>query len=164
MKYLNKIKKPFKRIYVIIGNICYNIKYLCTKNINIEISERLVIVDNLDVLYYDLDDKVNNLSNDIEDKCDDYQVEDIISNMVGCVDDFLTYDDEIINDIKDDLKKVGTLLEVLKDNNDLLMNKYNDTNDVDEYGNSIERSYDVLVDDIIESIINRLTQIRNIVE
>ena len=156
MKYLNKIKKPFKRIYVIIGNICYNIKYLCTKNINIEISERLVIVDNLDVLYYDLDDKVNNLSNDIEDKCDDYQVEDIISNMVGCVDDFLTYDDDIINDIKDDIKKVGELLEVLKDNNDLLMNKYNDTNDVDEYGNSIERSYDVLVDDIIESIINRL--------
>ena len=208
---INKITKPFKRIYVIIGNICYNIKYLCTTNINIEL-------DNNDDKIYNLQDCINKLSNritdmdariddvtnDVDDKCDIYQVEDIIYNQIGCVDDFVTYDD--MNDIKDDIKGItetklytnlknrndkindviNAKLEVIENhlkaewskiddvNIDLFYDKYNsclvnkvieeisnfkvketkiDTNQ----GNYSIKEWDLLVNQVVDDIVNRLT-------
>ena len=188
-----------------------NIKYLCTRSINIEL-------DNNDDKVYNLQDCINKLSNritdmdariddvtnDVDDKCDIYQVEDIIYNQIGCVDDFVTYDD--MNDIKDDIKGItetklytnlknrndkindviNAKLEVIENhlkaewskiddvNIDLFYDKYNsclvnkvideisnfkvketkiDTNQ----GNYSIKEWDLLVNQVVDDIVNRLT-------
>ena len=188
---INKITKPFKRIYVIIGNICYNIKYLCTTNINIELDNNddkiynlQDCVDKLSNRITDMDARIDDVTNDVDDKCDIYQVEDIIYNQIGCVDDLLTYDSEVINDIKDDIKDIEKHLKTewnkIDDVNiDLFYDKYNsclvnkvieeisnfkvkeikiDTNQ----GNYSIKEWNLLVnqvvDDVVKIIINRLNE------
>ena len=155
MKYINKIKSIVLRLY-------NNIKYILTSDL-VEL-DMLDVVD--DRVHY-LEDKISTLLNDVDniestldDKCDEYQVEDVIYNQVGSVDDLATYDD--INDIKDDLKEVGELLEVLNNNN-------NDVNDIKEHLKTdwskiddinIDLFYDkynlCLVNKVIEEIIIKL--------
>ena len=188
---INKITKPFKRIYVIIGNICYNIKYLCTTNINIELDnndDRIYnlqdCINKLSSRITDMDARIDDVTNDVDDKCDIYQVEDIIYNQIGCVDDLLTYDSEVINDIKDDIKDIEKHLKTewnkIDDVNiDLFYDKYNsclvnkvieeisnfkvkeikiDTNQ----GNYSIKEWNLLVnqvvDDVVKIIINRLNE------
>ena len=149
---INKITKPFKRIYVIIGNICYNIKYLCTTNINIELDNNddkiynlQECIDKLSNRITDMDARIDDVTNDVDDKCDIYQVEDIIYNQIGCVDDFVTYDD--MNDIKGDIKEIN--------------NKLNDINNVVDDNIFIDNNErHALIDDVIETIINRLKYIK----
>ena len=155
MKYINKIKSIVLRLY-------NNIKYILTSDL-VELDMRDVVDDRV---HY-LEDKISTLLNDVDniestldDKCDEYQVEDVIYNQVGSVDDLATYDD--INDIKDDLKEVGELLEVLNNNN-------NDVNDIKEHLKTdwskiddinIDLFYDkynlCLVNKVIEEIIIKL--------
>ena len=155
MKYINKIKSIVLRLY-------NNIKYILTSDL-VEL-DMLDVVD--DRVHY-LEDKISTLLNDVDniestldDKCDEYQVEDVIYNQVGSVDDLATYD--YINDIKDYLKEVGELLEVLNNNN-------NDVNDIKEHLKTdwskiddinIDLFYDkynlCLVNKVIEEIIIKL--------
>ena len=130
----NNVKLPFKRVFVTIGNICYNIKFLCTKNIEIELINIMMdntklksrvsrIFDNIDI--DGIEDRIYSLENDMEDKQTEYQVEDIIYNQVGCVDDLATYDD--INDVKDDIKEINKKLKIIIDE-DLKVIEYKNDN------------------------------------
>ena len=160
----NNVKLPFKRVFVTIGNICYNIKFLCTKNIEIELINIMMdntklksrvsrIFDNIDI--DGIEDRIYSLENDMEDKQTEYQVEDIIYNQVGCVDDLATYDD--INDVKDDIKEINKKLKIIIDEDlkviedKLVDNNDNTNNSID---NLIER--DLLINECIKTIISRL--------
>ena len=101
MKYINKIKSIVLRLY-------NNIKYILCNNLN-----ELDIIDNIDDRLYSLDDRVSNMSSELDDKCDEYQVEDVIYNQFGSVDDLATYDD--INDVKDDIKEINKKLNTIID-------------------------------------------------
>jgi hypothetical protein len=138
------IYKLFKRIYVIIGNICYNVKYLCSKNIEIELD----IIDNMDDKIYNLQDCIDKLSNDIDDKVNEYDMEDII--------DILRDD---INDIKDDIEtiRLDNILDIDQD-----IKKHNkrieeiEKNINNSGGGWIKGDYNVLIEDVIKTIINKL--------
>ena len=125
MKYIKKIRLSgfgynINRIvnnYIMlpIARIFSNIKYILT--------HELVNLDMLDVVddrLHHIEDKtstllndVDNLECDINEKCDEYQVEDVIYNQFGSVEDFITYDDlcEVKDDIKDINKKLNTIID-----------------------------------------------------
>ena len=125
-----------------------NIKYLCTRSINIEL-------DNNDDKVYNLQDCINKLSKRIDDinddiygKCDDLdnRVDEIVYN----VDDKMTYDDVIDcidnnpdYDLQEDVKKIKETMELLKDNTS------NEAYDIMEQ--------DLIIEAVINVIINRLS-------
>ena len=136
MKHINKMIYKLKMIYK-------NIKYiLCDEIVN----------------YDDVIDKINitidDVTNDIENKCDEYQVEDIIYNLMGSSDDYLKYDDINIEDVlkcQDDVK-------VLKYKIHDINNDNNDNND--SIDSLIER--DLLISEVIKTIINKLEDNENV--
>ena len=76
MKYINKIKSALLTIY-------NNIKYISCNDLEY------------------LDEKIHDVSSELDDKCDNYDVEDIINSNIGCVDDLLTqYDLDDIETIE----------------------------------------------------------------
>ena len=174
---INKITKPFKRIYVIIGNICYYIKYLCTTNINIELDnkdDRIYnlqdCINKLSSRITDMDARIDDVTNDVDDKCEIYQVEDIIYNQIGCVDDLATYDDinevkgdtqVLKDDLKNDVKYLTAYCKELKQ--DIINNKTQESlNEIDGFRDSNGMTYeDKLIEDVINNIINRLSTINN---
>ena len=157
MKYVNKIKYVISRLY-------NNIKYILTRE--------LIDVDMLDVVddrVHYLEDKVSTLLNDvdtllndIDDKCNEYQVEDVIYNLMGSSEDYINYDD--MNDIKHDIKDINKKLNIIIDEDlKTIENKLFDINNVVDDNIFIDnnkrlnlKEWDLLVNDIIKSIINRL--------
>ena len=179
MKYIKKIRLAgasynINRIvnnYIMlpITRIFSNIKYILTRE--------LIDLDALDVVddrVHYLEDKISTLLNDVdniestlEDKCDEYQVEDVIYNNIGSVDDLATYDDiEDINDklntiIDEDLKVIYDKLirfDTIKD--DVSISIENDDNAQRILDLVIER--DLLINEVIKSIINRLESNENV--
>jgi len=149
MKYLNKIKNAIICIYS-------NIKYILTNDLRKLDIYSTNHIESIENKMFEMDDIIKSNTNDIDDKCDECQVKDIIYNQFGCVDDLATYDD--INDVKDDIKTLKTLCDILKDNNDLLMTN-KDNNDYRK-NNLIER--DLLVDYVIKRIVNQLVKANRI--
>ena len=177
---INTMTTPFKRLYVIIGNICCNIKYLCTKNIDIELIEWCHQIEHSGVLRQgmdklsnritDMDARIDDVMNDVENKCDEYQVEDVIYNQIGCVDDLATYDDinevkgdtqVLKDDLKNDVKYLTAYCKELKQ--DIINNKTQESlNEIDGFRDSNGMTYeDKLIEDVINNIINRLSTINN---
>ena len=164
---INKLKNVFKSIYVVIGNVCYNIKFLCTKNIEIELLKRIdkhtirihnmsakisrifdnIDIDNIDDRIYSLESSVSDVQNDIEDKVSEYQIQDIFHDEFGYSEDYVNYDD--MNDIKGDIKEIN--------------NKLNDINNVVDDNIFIDNNErHALIDDVIETIINKLKNNENV--
>ena len=151
---VGKIRYYVCRFLMRIRTTKHNMYYITKWDIS-QIDERLRGVDDI------YKDKLSDLEDAIEDKCDEYQVEDVIYNNIGSVDDLATYDDiEDINDklntiIDEDLKVIYDKLirfDTIKD--DVSISIENDDNAQRILDLVIER--DVLVDDVIQSIINRL--------
>ena len=136
MKYINKIKSTILMIY-------NNIKYILTNDLKLSIE---YIENDYDNAINDFNCRLENNENDIENKVDEYQVEDIIYNQFGSSDDYINYDDMI--DIEDKIK-------ALKEK----INDINNDNNINNDG-SIER--DLLVDEVIKSIINKLENNDNV--
>ena len=105
---------------------------------------------------------VDTLLNDIDDKCNEYQVEDVIYNLMGSSEDYINYDD--MNDIKHDIKDINKKLNIIIDEDlKTIENKLFDINNVVDDNIFIDnnkrlnlKEWDLLVNDIIKSIINRL--------
>ena len=146
MKYLKRIYNNIKYLlYYDLKTVLEALKYNVDDNYD-KFEKR--IDDNYDTLNdkcYDLDNSIDDVSNDLENKLS-------YDDVVDCI-----YDNPN-NDMQDDITKLETLCDVLKDNNDLLMaNKDNNDNSID---NLIER--DLLIDEVIKSIINRLDKNENV--
>ena len=163
---LNIINKILTPIVTIISNI----KYLfCVNMSDFKASQELwnmastnqysnlynrvdKIYDNIDIeniedKMYDMSNSIDDIQNDLEDKASEYQIQDIIHDTFGYSEDYVNYDD--MNDIKGDIKEIN--------------NKLNDINNVVDDNIFIDnnkrlnlKEWDLLVNDIIKSIINRL--------
>ena len=148
----NYIKVPIARIFS-------NIKYILTSD--------LVNLDMLDVvddrLHY-IEDKTSTLLNDVEnlecdinEKCDEYQVEEKIQDVIDNGDLITHYD---LDNIKDDIKELKDIDSRLNEKLNIIINEdlntiYNKLND--SIDNLIER--DLLVDEVVKSIVNRLERV-----
>ncbi len=116
MKYINKIIKP---IVTIISNIKYllfnnieQVNLYQTKHINNNANRVDKIYDNIDIeniedKMYDMSNSIDDIQNDLEDKVNEYQIQDIIHDTFGYSEDYVNYDD--MNDIKDDIKKLQAI-------------------------------------------------------
>ena len=173
MKYIKKIKLAgasynVKRIFnnyimLPIARIFSNIKYILTSDL-VELDALDVIDDKVhyleDKLLYSLKDRLSNLESDVEDKCSEYQVEDVIYNQFGSVEDFITYDD--INDVKDDIKNINETIYDLEKSTSLLV-KNNDNVDEGDCNNIslvTIKNIDNLLQEVntLHSLFNDLTQ------
>ena len=145
-----------KRIINTIKRIYNNIKYILSNDLNkvnnnydFLINELTKLVDDnydkLDDRYYSLDNSIEDIMRDMYDKLD-------YDGVVDCI-----YDNPD-NDIKEDVKQLKVLCDVLTKNNDLLMAK--DELNNDSIDNLIER--DLLVNEVIQAIINKLERNANV--
>ena len=145
-----------KRIINTIKRIYNNIKYILSNDLNkvnnnydFLINELTKLVDDnydkLDDRYYSLDNSIEDIMRDMYDKLD-------YDGVVDCI-----YDNPD-NDIKEDVKELKVLCDVLTRNNDLLMEK--DKLNDDSIDNLIER--DLLVNEVIQAIINKLERNANV--
>ena len=152
-----------KRIINTIKRIYNNIKYILSRDIYVEVDNlqgcinilsgdiielSKLIDDNYDKLddrYYSLDNSIEDIMRDMYDKLD-------YDGVVDCI-----YDNPD-NDIKEDVKELKVLCDVLTRNNDLLMEK--DKLNDDSIDNLIER--DLLVNEVIQAIINKLERNANV--
>ena len=126
--------------YRLLSTIYNNIKYILNNDIKLIIED---IETDYDNSINDIKMELGSLESDIENKCDDYQVEDIIYNEFGNCEDYIKYDELI--DIEDKIK-------ALKD-------EINDNNIISNDG-TIER--DLLVNEVIKTIINKLENNDNV--
>ena len=150
----NYIKVPITRIFS-------NIKYILTREL-IDIDMLDVIDDKVsfieDKLLYSFKDRLSNLESDIKDKCDEYQVEDVIYNLMGSSEDYVNYDD--MNDLKHDIKGIDKKLNTIIDEDlKTIENIIHDIQNIDNV-DIMKRDYNVLIDDVIKTIINRLKYIK----
>ena len=126
----------FYRLLSPIIRIYNNIKYILTNDLKLVIEDVMVdyneSIDNFN-------DSLNNLEYDIEKKCGEYEVEEIITNQFGYCEDYINYDDKI--DIEDKIKKLNLKINYAYDI-------------IDNNNGIIER--DLLIDEVIKTIINRL--------
>ena len=132
MKYINKIKS-------IISNIYNNIKYLCCNNIDIELD----IINNIDDRLYNLDNEFNELI-----LLERHDVESIIIDEIGYKENLATHEElmyqrDIINN---SIKALKIDVESFK----ITLNK----NNIERIDTTLE--VDLLVDEVIKSIINKL--------
>ena len=152
-----------KRIINTIKRIYNNIKYILSRDIYVEVDNlqgcinilsgdiielSKLVDDNYDKLddrYYSLDNSIEDIMRDMYDKLD-------YDGVVDCI-----YDNPD-NDIKEDVKELKVLCDVLTRNNDLLMEK--DKLNNDSIDNLIER--DLLVNEVIQAIINKLERNANV--
>ena len=163
---LNIINKILTPIVTIISNI----KYLfCVNMSDFKASQELwnmastnqysnlynrvdKIYDNIDIeniedKMYDMSNSIDDIQNDLEDKASEYQIQDIIHDTFGYSEDYVNYDD--MNDIKGDIKEIN--------------NKLNDINNVVDDNIFIDNNErHALIDDVIETIINKLKNNENV--
>ena len=171
MKYIKKIRLSgfgynINRIvnnYIMlpIARIFSNVKYILT--------HELVNLDMLDVvddrLHY-IEDKTSTLLNDVDniesmldDKCDEYQVEDKIQDVIDNGDLITHYDlDDIKEGIKDDIKELKDIDSRLNEKLNIIINE-----DLNTIYNKLTRFDNIkddvlIVDKVIEIIINRLSE------
>ena len=140
MKYINKIIKP---IVTIISNIKYllfnnieQVNLYQTKCIDNRASLHTMLLDRVNKIYdninveniedkmYDMDNSIDDIQNDLEDKVNEYQIQDIIHDTFGYSEDYVNYDD--MNDVKDDIKAINKHLKTDMDNIniDLFFDRY----------------------------------------
>ena len=140
---LNIINKILTPIVTIISNI----KYLfCVNMSDFKASQELwnmastnqysnlynrvdKIYDNIDIeniedKMYDMSNSIDDIQNDLEDKVNEYQIQDILHDEFGYSEDYVNYDD--MNDIKDDIKAINKHLKTAMDNIniDLFFDRY----------------------------------------
>ena len=168
---IGKIRYYVCRFLMRIRTIKHNMYYITKWDISL-IEDRLRRVDEIridDKLVCQDDikgikDKLSELEDTIEDKCDEYQVEDVIYNNIGSVDDLATYDD--LCEVKDDIKGINDKLNTIIDEDlkviyDKLIRFDTIKDDVSISVDSlIER--DLLINEVIKSIINRLESNDNV--
>ena len=163
MKYINKIIKP---IVTIISNIKYllfnnieQVNLYQTKHINNNANRVDKIYDNIDIeniedKMYDMDNSIDDIQNDLEDKVNEYQIQDIIHDTFGYSEDYVNYDD--MNDVKDDIKSINeTICELEKETS--LISKHLKT-DMDNIHIDLfyDRYHNEIVCKVIEEIVFRV--------
>ena len=166
MKYINKIIKP-------IVTLISNIKYLLCVNMSklnkneLEAQTMLFnrvnkIYDNIDIeniedKMYDMDNSINDIQNDLEDKVNEYQIQDIIHDTFGYSEDYVNYDD--MNDIKDEIKDVKASLKNYVDTYEMLMEHLKNGGFHDELAESYR---ELAIHKVIEVIIGQLNKYNDV--
>ena len=166
MKYINKIIKP-------IVTLISNIKYLLCVNMSklnkneLEAQTMLFnrvnkIYDNIDIeniedKMYDMDNSINDIQNDLEDKASEYQIQDIIHDTFGYSEDYVNYDD--MNDIKDEIKDVKASLKNYVDTYEMLMEHLKNGGFHDELAESYR---ELAIHKVIEVIIGQLNKYNDV--
>tara|TARA_A100001201_G_scaffold9753_1_gene14240 strand:- start:43219 stop:43581 length:363 start_codon:yes stop_codon:yes gene_type:complete len=81
-------------------------------------------IENIEDKMYDMDNSINDIQNELEDKPSQYQIQDIIHDEFGYSEDYVNYDD--MNDIKQEIKDIKNHLKTDIDNInlDLFYDKY----------------------------------------
>ena len=149
MKYIKKIRLAglgynikrviYNYIRIPIFNIYSNIKYICSNNIN----DNMIDINTELNEYNYLHDNVNDLEN--REYLESYDVEEIIESYLDNG-DYITHD--YLDDINEDIKEIK---KNINDNND---------NVNDNVDSLIER--DLLINEVIKTIINRLDNNDNV--
>ena len=146
-----------KRIINTIKRIYNNIKYILSNDLN-------KVNNNYDFLINELTKLVDDNYDKLDNRC--YDLDNSIDEVIRDVEDKTSYDD-VVDEITDkldslnlseDVKELKVLCDVLTRNNDLLMekDKFND----DSIDNLIER--DLIVNEVIQAIINKLERNANV--
>ena len=145
-----------KRIINTIKRIYNNIKYILSNDFNkvnnnydFLINELTKLVDDnydkLDDRYYSLDNSIEDIMRDMYDKLD-------YDGVVDCI-----YDNPD-NDIREDVKQLKVLCDVLTKNNDLLMQNKESNNNIEV----LDYERDLLINEVIKTIIDRLKVNENV--
>ena len=161
MKYINKIIKP-------IVTLISNIKYLFSSDLKTRLDNHSIrmhstaskvsrIFDNIDIdtiddRIYSLESSLDDVQNDVEDKCNEYQVEDLIYNLMGNSEDYVNCDD--MNDIKDDIKHINNKLKSYIETYEDLMEHLKNGGFSDELTDSYR---ELATHKVIEELIFRLS-------
>ena len=162
MKYMKKIRLSgfgynVKRIvnnYIMlpIARIFSNIKYILTSDL-VELDALDVVDDRLhyleDKVFYSIKDRLSDVESTLEDKCNEYEVEDVIYNLMGSSEDYVSHDD--MCDVKDDIKGIKNNISYLetKPLNDVK----EDIKDINETIYELEKATSLLVKDM-NTIVN----------
>ena len=191
MKYMKKIRLSgfgynVKRIvnnYIMlpIARIFSNIKYILTSDL-VELDALDVVDDRLhyleDKVFYSIKDRLSDVESTLEDKCNEYEVEDVIYNLMGSSEDYVSHDD--MCDVKEDIKDINETIYELEKATSLLVKDMNtivnedlkvienciyDINNVDEridttLGVDEIKNVDSLLQEVntLHSMFNQLTQ------
>jgi len=133
---LNIINKILNPIVTIISNI----KYLFCSDLKTRLDSHSIRIhsngsklsrifsnidiDNIEDKMYDMDNSINDIQNDLEDKASEYEIRDILHDTFGYSEDYVNYDD--MNDIKEEIKDIKNHLKTDIDNInlDLFYDKY----------------------------------------
>ena len=173
---LNIINKILTPIVTIISNI----KYLfCVNMSDFKASQELwnmastnqysnlynrvdKIYDNIDIeniedKMYDMSNSIDDIQNDLEDKVNEYQIQDIIHDTFGYSEDYVNYDD--MNDIKDEIKDVKASLKNYVDTYEMLMEHLKNGGFHDELAESYR---ELAIHKVIEVIIGQLNKYNDV--
>ena len=101
--------------------------------------------DKLDDRYYSLDNSIEDIMREMYDKLD-------YDGVVDCI-----YDNPD-NDIREDVKQLKVLCDVLTKNNDLLMQNKESNNNIEV----LDYERDLLINEVIKTIIDRLKVNENV--
>ena len=145
-----------KRIINTLKRIYNNIKYILSNDFNkvnnnydFLINELTKLVDDnydkLDDRYYSLDNSIEDIMREMYDKLD-------YDGVVDCI------FDNPDNDIREDVKQLKVLCDVLTKNNDLLMQNKESNNNIEV----LDYERDLLINEVIKTIIDRLKVNENV--
>ena len=141
--------KYLKRIYNNIKYILFNDLNKVNNNYDFLINELTKLVDDnydkLDDRYYSLDNSIEDIMREMYDKLD-------YDGVVDCI------FDNPDNDIREDVKQLKVLCDVLTKNNDLLMQNKESNNNIEV----LDYERDLLINEVIKTIIDRLKVNENV--
>ena len=173
MKYINKIIKPMVTIisnikYLLFNNIeqinLYQTKCIDNRaNLHTMLLNRVnKIYDNIDIMsiedkVYDMDSRLDTMDSTLDDKVNEYQIQDILHDEFGYSEDYINYDD--INDIKEDIKEAKEKMKSLKTTFDMCMEHLKNGGFSDELTESYR---ELATHKVIEVIISQLNKYNNV--
>ena len=166
MKYINKIMKP-------IVTLISNIKYLLCVNMSklnkndLETHTMLFnrvnkIYDNIDIMsiedkVYDMESRLDTMDSTLDDKVNEYQIQDILHDEFGYSENYINYDD--ILDIKKDIEESNEKMKSLKTTFDMCMEHLKNGGFSDELTESYR---ELAIHKVIEVIIGQLNKYNDV--
>ena len=163
MKYINKIMKP-------IVTLISNIKYLLCVNMSklnkndLETHTMLFnrvnkIYDNIDIMsiedkVYDMESRLDTMDSTLDDKVNEYQIQDILHDEFGYSEDYINYDD-----IQKDIEESNEKMKSLKTTFDMCMEHLKNGG----FSDDLTESYrELATHKVIKTIISRLGNSDNV--
>ena len=144
-----------------IARIFSNIKYILTSDL-VELDALDVVDDRLhyleDKVFYSIKDRLSDVESTLEDKCNEYEVEDVIYNLMGSSEDYVSHDD--MCDVKDDIKGIKNNISYLetKPLNDVK----EDIKELKDIDSRLNEKLNININEDLNTIYNKLTRFDNI--